>query len=228
MDPIRLLLVDDHDIVRTGLKVFLQSQPGLDVVGEAGGGLDAIRLAEEANPDVIIMDIGMPDLDGREATRRIVRRQPERKVLALTVHEDKQIFLEMVAAGAVGYITKQVAAQALVQAIQVVAAGGAFFLPEMAIWLVEAYRRQVSRSFDPLTTRPGAGDGSALRSLSRRELEVLRYVVQGLNNQQIGERLGISHKTVARHRERINARLDLHSCVDLVKFAIRSGLVELD
>lgn len=226
MDEIKLMLVDDHDVVRTGLKTFLLTQEGIDVIAEANSGETAVELVSSVQPDLIVMDITMENMDGLEATRQIKKVSPECKVLALTVHTDKQYFFEMLAAGADGYITKQAAADDLVSAIRAVAAGHVYLQPALATWLLEDYRRLVDHSTGKSLS--GEQPVKGLEHLSKREVEVLQTVSQGLTNVEIGERLGISHKTVARHRERIMAKLDLHSCAELVKFAIRAGLVDLD
>jgi two-component system response regulator NreC len=228
MDIIRLMLVDDHDIVRTGLKSFLETQVGLQVVAEAGSGEEAIERALEAQPDVVVMDITMPHMDGLEATRRLKALNSDCHVLALTVHEDKQYLFEMLIAGASGYITKQSAADELVTAIRCVALGNVYLQPALARWLLEDYRRLMSQS--PPEPPPGGGNqskGRGLDVLSLREQQVLEAVAQGSTNQQIGEQLGISPKTVARHRERIMNKLNLHSSTELVKFAIRTGLIDV-
>jgi two-component system response regulator NreC len=228
MDPIRLMLVDDHDIVRTGLKSFLDTQEGLLVVAEASSGEQAIEKAQETKPDVIVMDITMPEMDGLEATRRLKALDENYYVLALTVHEDKQYLFEMLSAGASGYITKQVAAEELVTAIRCVALGNVYLQPALASWLLDDYRRLLSQA-PPNTRRFGKQEEAekGLDVLSKRELEVLEAVAEGNTNNQIGEQLGISPKTVARHRERIMHKLNLHSSTELVKFAIRTGLIEL-
>ncbi len=224
---IRLILVDDHDVVRTGVKTFLERQPGLQVVGEAGSGEQAIDIAKTLNPDVIVMDITMPGMDGLQATRHIKSLCPECRVLALTVHEDKQYFFEMLAAGASGYITKQAAADELVAAIRVVAQGHVYLQPALARWLLEDYIRLSGAQNEETAGQAAVNKAKRVQSvLSRRELQVLELVAQGRTNVQISEKLGISPKTVARHRERIMARLDLHSAAELVKYAIRSGLVQ--
>jgi two-component system response regulator NreC len=229
MDTIRLMLVDDHDIVRTGLKSFLDTQEGLQVVAEASSGGEAIELAQEIQPDVVVMDITMPEMDGLEATRRLKDLEPECYVLALTVHEDKQYLFEMLSAGASGYVTKQVAAEELVTAIRCVALGNVYLQPALARWLLEDYRRLLTQT--PLEARRAGNlsDGEkGLDVLSKRELQVLEAVAEGNTNNEIGELLGISPKTVARHRERIMHKLNLHSSTELVKFAIRTGLIDLN
>ena len=228
MQTIRLMLVDDHEVVRTGLKSFLDSREGLSVVAEASSGAEALKLAQEFNPDVVIMDISMPDMDGLETARRMQDSCPESKILALTVHADKQYFFEMLSAGATGYVTKQSAAEDLVDAIHAVAEGTVYLQPALAAWLLDDYRRLLKQV--PPDLRSGADSLAAakdLEVLSDRELQVLECVADGMTNVQIGEALGISPKTVARHRERIMNKLDLHSSAELVKFAIRTGLIDL-
>ena len=226
MQAIRLMLVDDHEVVRTGLKSFLQTQEGLEVVAEASTGREAIERALPARPDIILMDITMPDIDGLEATRQLKVLWPEAVVLALTVHDDKFYFMEMLAAGASGYLTKQAAGDELVQAIRTVAAGNIYLQPALARWLLEDYQRLIQQApVQPAGAQPCQTPG--LDTLSERERQVLEMVAQGLNNQQIGERLGLSPKTIARHRERIMQKLNLHSRTELVKFAIQTGLVRL-
>jgi len=227
MEDIRLILVDDHEVVRTSLKTFLDLQDGIQVVGEADNGEAAIKLCQEIDSDVVVMDISMAGMDGLEATRRVNMVCESCKVLALTVHADKQYFFQMLAAGAVGYVTKQAAAEDLVAAIRAVAEGHVYLQPALATWLLEDYQRLLSHV--PAEVR-GQGDFPAakdLEVLSDRELQVLECVAQGMTNVRIGEALGISPKTVARHRERIMNKLDIHSCAELVKFAIRTGLIDL-
>jgi two-component system response regulator NreC len=221
------MLVDDHEVVRTGLKAFLESKEGFDVVAEASSGGEAVALALQHKPDVVIMDITMPDQDGLQATRQLKELLPEVQVLALTVHEDKQYLFEMMSAGASGYLTKQSAAEELVAAVHAVAKGNVYLQPTLARWLLDDYRRLLLQ----VPARPeksGQADaGKSLAVLSKRELQVLEMVAQGHTNIQIGEKLDISPKTVARHRERIMKKLDLHSSTELVKFAIRTGLIQV-
>ena len=225
---ISLMLVDDHDVVRTGLRSFLEAQAGLRVVAEAGSGKEAILHAMKLRPQVVVMDITMPEMDGLEATRRLKETCPDCQVLALTVHEDRQYFFEMLAAGASGYITKQAAADELVSAIRTVANGNVYLQPVLARWLLEDYRRLAEQApgFDAVETpAPGLRRGS--ETLSKRELQVLELVAEGFTTPQISEKLEISPKTVARHRERIMNKLNMHSSAELVKYAIRTGLIEL-
>jgi two-component system, NarL family, response regulator NreC len=226
MKKIRLMLVDDHDVVRVGLKTYLQTQEDFEVVAEAGSGEEAVPRAMEAKPDVILMDITMPGMDGMEATRRLRVLCPDCLILALTVHDDKQYLMQMLAAGASGYITKQSAADELVAAVHTVAAGNVYLQPALARWLLEDYQRLARQA---MVLPSGAEEGViGLDALSQRERQVLELVAQGSNNQQIGESLGLSPKTIARHRERIMNKLNMHSRTELVKFAIRTGLVKLN
>jgi len=227
MQTIRLLLVDDHDVVRTGLRSFLETQAELDVVGEASNGVEAIDLAMDLQPDVIVMDITMPEMDGLDATRHLSKSCPGCQVLALTVHEDKQYFFEMMASGAAGYISKQAAADDLVSAIRTVHAGNVYLQPTLARWLLDDYRR-LSQGFSRDVTRDlNDQTHPDLDVLSERELQVLEMVAEGRSTPQIAESLNISPKTVSRHRERIMNKLNLHSATELVKFAIRTGLISV-
>jgi two-component system, NarL family, response regulator NreC len=229
MKKIQVMLVDDHEIIRVGLKTFLQTQPDFDVVAEAGNGEEAVARALEFRPDVILMDITMPGMDGMETTRRLRALCPECLVLALTVHDDKQYLMQMLAAGASGYITKQAAADELVEAIHTIAAGNVYLQPALARWLLEDYQRLTRQTISapPIPTEAASGNIIGLEVLSLRERQVLEMIAQGNNNQEIGQRLALSHKTIARHRERIMKKLNMHSCTELVKFAIRTGLVRL-
>ena len=225
MNPITVILVDDHDVVRTGLRSFLNTQEDVKVVAEARNGEDAILRADEFKPDLVIMDITMPGMDGLEATRKLKARNPECLVLALTVHEDKQYFMEMLAAGASGYITKQAAADDLVAAIRAVASGQVYLQPALARWLLDDYQRLAKQEQAQVKPIENGEPAVGLDILSQREREVLELVGQGWNNQQIGKQLELSPKTIARHRERIMNKLNMHSRTELVKFAIRTGLI---
>jgi len=225
MKPITVILVDDHDVVRTGLRSFLNTQEDVKVVAEARNGEEALLRAEEMKPDIVIMDITMPGMDGLEATRQLKARNPESLVLALTVHEDKQYFMEMLAAGASGYITKQAAADDLVAAIRAIASGQVYLQPALARWLLDDFQRLAKQEQAQIKLIENGERMVGLEILSQREREVLELVGQGWNNQQIGARLGLSPKTIARHRERIMNKLNMHSRTELVKFAIRTGLI---
>jgi two-component system response regulator NreC len=228
MEAITLLLADDHDVVRTGLKSLLESQPGLRVVAEARNGQEAIQRTLETRPDLVLMDISMPGMDGLEATRQLKRSCPDTQVLALTIHDDKQYFMAMLAAGASGYLTKQAAAEDLVAAIRAVAAGQVFLQPALARWLLEDYQRLSGQNPADASSADLTPAASGLDVLSARERQVLELVAQGKSNIEIGRQLKLSHKTIARHRERIMGKLNLHSRTELVKFAIRTGLISLE
>ena len=218
MSPIRILLVDDHAVVRAGLHMLLGADPELQIVGEAENGAQALRLTDELAPDVVLMDISMPDMNGIEATRKIKEQAPNVAVLALTMHEDDQYFFEMLAAGASGYVPKRAAPNDLISAIHAVYKGGVFLFPSVARVLVQDYIQRAARAGT-------AGHGFDV--LTEREREVLTLIAQGLSNQDIADQLVISAKTVNRHRENIMAKLNLHSRVELVRYAIEKGLIEI-
>ncbi len=230
MDTIKLMLVDDHDVVRTGLRSFLETQPGLEVIAEAKNGLQALEKAREVQPDIVLMDITMPDMDGMEATLQLKNLYPNCQILVLTVHADKQYFMKMLSVGASGYLTKQAAADELVAAIKAVAAGHVYLQPALARWLLEDYQQLVKTALPPDSEDPNEKDKNAvtLDILSERERQVLELVGEGLNNHDIGKKLELSPKTIARHRERIMKKLNIHSRTELVKFGIRTGLISLE
>lgn len=216
----RVLLVDDHAVVRAGLRMLLAADAELEIVGEAETGAEGIQRAEELKPDVVLMDISMPDMNGIEATRRIKAQHPDIAVLALTMHEDDQYFFEMLAAGASGYVPKRAAPNDLISAIHAVQGGGMFLFPSLARSLVQDYLHRHDQ--------PGAvAAGLGLEDLTDREREVLALIAEGCTNQDIADTLVISIKTVNRHRENIMAKLNLHSRVELVRYAIEKGLIDL-
>lgn len=218
MSPVRILLVDDHAVVRAGLRMLLSADPDLEIVGEAETGAQGVRMARDLAPDVVLMDISMPDMNGIEATKRIKVSCPSVAVLALTMHEDDQYFFEMLAAGASGYVPKRAAPNDLSAAIYAVKDGGVFLFPSVARLLVSDYLQRVEV------------EGSAGRpfdNLTDREREVLTHIAQGESNQEIADALCISVKTVNRHRENIMGKLNLHSRVELVHYAIEKGLIEV-
>jgi two-component system response regulator NreC len=215
MDEVKLLLVDDHEVVRTGLRMLLENQPNITIVGEANTGLQALEMADTLNPDVVIMDITLPDISGIEATRRLRQSHPNLPVVALTIHEDEQYFFEMLQAGASAYVPKRAAPEDLLNAIEAVHAGEVYIYPTLAKLLVADF---ISR----------AGEGlikATVDGLTPREQEVLGVLADGLSNDEIAERLAISRHTVARHRENLMRKLNLHSRSELVKYAIRKGLI---
>lgn len=217
MKQTRILLVDDHQIVRAGLRSLLERQDPLTVVGEASSGAEALRLATELKPDLVLMDVSMPDMGGVEATRRLKAEAPEINVLALTIHEQEAYFFEMLNAGASGYVPKRASPQMLLAAIGTVARGDVYLHPAVAGALVQQYLQEGHSK-----ARAHVYDG-----LTPRQREVLTLIAEGLSNQEIGDHLDISVHTVERHRENIMKRLNLHSRVELVKYALRKGLIDL-
>ncbi|MGA2504447.1 MAG: response regulator transcription factor [Anaerolineales bacterium] len=213
---IRLLLVDDHQVVRSGLRMLLASESDVEIVGEAGTAQEALDAVRQLKPTVVLMDIGLPDLSGIEATREIKRTNPEVAVVALTIHEDEEYFFKMLEVGAEGYVPKRAAPEELLTAIRAAAAGEVYLYPSLAKLLVKDYLAQ-DRSIDKASTLDG---------LTSREQEVLRYLAEGANNEEIAEALVISIKTVARHRENIMHKLGLHSRAELVRYAIRKGIIK--
>ncbi len=219
MTPIRVLLAEDHSVVREGLRLLLNTQPDIRVVGEATSGREAIALARELHPDVAVVDIAMPDLDGIQATEQIRQLSPSTRVLILTMHAGDAYFFRAVDAGASGYILKRAASEELINAVRVVARDEAFFYPEVARKLLNRYLAQ-SRSEAP----PGP---PGYQELSEREREILFLIVQGHSNHQIAEKLVISPSTVQTHRTRILEKLGLNNTIELVRYAIRHGLIDL-
>jgi len=211
----RLLLVDDHAIVRAGLRMLLESQADMEIVGECETRREAVRRALELKPDVILMDIALPDIPGYEATRAVKKELPQVTILALTMHESDEYFFEMLNAGASGYVPKKAAPTELVNAIRVVHAGGVYLYPSLAKTLVQDYLTRVAQG----------DDNAAHDGLTERERQVLILVADGLSNQEVADKLIISVKTVERHRANILAKLGLHSRTELVKYAIRKGLI---
>lgn len=215
MAEITLLLVDDHEVVRTGLRMLLEDQPDIRIVGEAETGERALQLTNELLPDVVIMDITLPDISGIDATRKLKKEFPDLAVVALTIHEDEQYFFEMLQAGADGYVPKRAAPEDLIQAIRSAHAGEIYIYPTLTRALVEDY---LGRPHNEIDT-------STIEDLTPREYEVLEYLALGLSNEEIGDTLSISKHTVARHRENLMRKLELHSKTELVKYAIRKGLI---
>lgn len=213
---IRLLLVEDHEVVRTGLRMLLADQPDLIIAGEAGEAAEALRLARHLKPDVVIMDISLPDLSGIEATRRLKQDLPDVAVIALTIHEDEQYFFNMLQAGASGYVPKRAAPQDLITAVRAVSQGDVYIHPSLARLLVSDF---LSRSGEE-------GAQETLNGLTPREKEVLQALAEGRTNEEIADLLTISPHTVARHRENLMRKLGLHNRSELVKYAIRRGLIQ--
>ena len=212
----RLLLVDDHAVVRSGLKMLLSGHSEMEIVGEADSAAGALQEVERTHPDVILMDIGLPDKTGIEATREIKKKFPDVKIVALTIHEDEEYFFQMLDAGASGYVPKRAAPEELITAIRVAAAGEVYLYPSMAKLLVRDY----------LNAERPAEEKLNLGGLTDREREVLTHLAEGASNDEIAAALVISPKTVERHRENIMRKLNLHSRSELVRYAIRKGIIK--
>lgn len=208
---IRILLADDHRLVRQGFRLILESQEEMEVVGEAGNGREVLEKAEALQPDVVVMDVTMPELNGIEATRRMRTSAPHAHVLALSVHRDAVYVREIIRAGAEGYILKESADVELLAAVRAVSEGNSYLSPEVAGAVLKDYRRQAM---------------SPLDLLSPREREILQLVAEGMTNKDIAARLSLSVYTIDGHRTRIMEKLGLHSVGELVRFSVRHGIVE--
>lgn len=217
MMSIRILLADDHQIIRAGLRSLLEKEPGLTVIAEAETGRDAVRLTLVQQPEVVVMDVAMPDLNGIEATRQIIAERPGIRVVALSMHADRRYVMEMLKAGASAYLLKDSAFEELVRAIRTVLANQTYLSPEIANLVVGDYVRQLQQH----------NDTSAFSVLTVREREVLQLLTEGSSTAQIAERLHLSVKTIETHRQNIMEKLGLRSIAELTKYAIREGLTSL-
>jgi two-component system response regulator NreC len=217
MQKIRLLLVDDHRVVRLGLSALLQSEPDMEVVGEAANGAEAVALVQELKPDVVIMDISMPEMDGLEATRRI-KATCDCQVLILTVHAQERYLFPVLKAGAAGYVLKSTVDEELIEAIRTVARGGAFLYPSATRMVLEDYLRHIQSGEEQDT----------YEQLSEREREVLKLIAFGHTANEVAERLVISPKSAETYRTRIMQKLNLHTRSDLVRYALSHGLMQPD
>ena len=211
----RIVIAEDHTILREGLRALLSSQESLEVVGEAGDGREAIRQVEELTPDLILMDLSMPKMNGVEAIREIKRRAPETKILALTVHKAEEFILEVLQSGADGYIPKDASANELMMAIKSILMGKRYLSPSVSNVVIEGYleSRRTSESITPWD------------KLTKREREILKLVAEGHKNKDISDYLCISVKTVEKHRANLMKKLDLHSAAALTAYAMERGLV---
>jgi two-component system response regulator NreC len=210
----RILITDDHAIVRTGLRTLLKEEPTLELVGEATGGYQAIELVQKSKPDILLLDLSMPDLDGIEVTRKLKPNFPDMHILILTIHEDQALLREAIRAGASGYILKQAAESELITAINVLLRGDMYIDPALVRDLIEE------------TSHSPESQNAAIEALTPRETEVLKHIVQGYTNRQIGEELKISTRTVEGHRASLCGKLGLQSRVDLVRYAREHGLID--
>jgi two-component system response regulator NreC len=215
LKQIRILLADDHNVMRRGLRLLLESQPGFSVVGEAADGRNAVELAKATNPDVVVLDIAMPQLSGTEAAQRITELLPNTAIVILSMHSDEGYVLRALKAGAKGYLVKDSAEGDLIEAIKVVSQGKAFFSPEVSRMLVEDYVREIR-------TR-GVEDSYEL--LTAREREILHLLAEGKSNKDIAALLNLSLFTVETHRRNLQEKLNLHSLAELILYAVRKGLI---
>ena len=211
MKRIRILLADDHGVVRQGFKMILGAQADMEIVGEAANGREAVEQAERLKPDIVVMDVAMPELNGIEATRRLAESAPHVRVLALSMHKDSVYVRETLRAGARGYLLKDSGANDLVAAVRAVANGEGYLSPAVSNAVLDDYRRHVTNAIDLLTSR---------------EREVLQMLAEGKTNKEIAATLNLSVYTVDAHRGHIMEKLNLHSINELVRFAVRNGMID--
>jgi DNA-binding NarL/FixJ family response regulator len=215
---VRVLIADDHKIMLAGLRSLLEKQSDIEVVGEAENGRKAVQLAQEKKPDVVVMDVSMPDLNGIEATTQILENLPETRVIALSMHSDKRFVMGMLRAGAAGYLLKDCASQELANAIAQVAGGKKYLSPEITGVVIDDFLRGSVQEEDE----------TVASVLSAREREVLQLIAEGWSTKQIASHLYVSIKTIETHRRQIMKKLDLHTIADLTKYAIREGLTSVE
>ncbi len=213
---LKILIVDDHRIFREGLRALLEKEPDLEVVAEAGDGAGALQKAQESRPDVVVMDIAMPGMNGIEATRRIVDEMEDIRVLALSMESDRRFVVEVLKAGATGYLLKDTAFAELVTAIHTVAAGEPYLPPRITHMLLREFMQRIPDT-----------EGAAYERLTAREREILQLIAEGRNTKEIAFAMKISQKTVENQRHTIMKKLDLYSIAELTKFAVREGLSSL-
>lgn len=215
---LKIVLADDHKLMREGLRQLIEQEMGMDVIAEAETGQQALKMAVKHEPDVIVMDIGMPDLNGIEATRQILRDSPRTAVLALSMHSDRRYVTEMLRAGAKGYMVKDSAHAELIHAISTVGRGQTYLSPAVAGAVVESHVRHDTPE----------DETSAFTILTAREREMLQLLAEGCTTKEIADKVCRSVKTVETHRRNIMEKLDIHSVAELTKYALRQGLTELD
>ena len=218
MSKITVLVAEDHTIVRKGICSLLATKPDIEVVGEAEDGWEAIKKVETLLPDVVLMDITMPHLNGLEATRHIKKMFPQVKVLALTMYTNEEYISQVLQAGASGYVVKQAAPAELISAIQAVHRGDSFLSPSVSKTVIEEYLKHTD----------AAPQGDHYEALTDREREVLQLIAEGYSNREIAEKLQVSIKTVGVHRVNLMEKLGIHNVTDLVKYALRKGIISLD
>ncbi len=217
MEQIRVLLAEDHTIVRKGIRSLLDDEAQIEVVGEAGDGREALEKVEDLHPDIVLMDIAMPHMNGLEATRQIKKLFPEVKVIVLTMYTNEEYIFQMLQVGATGYLVKQSAPSELILAIQSVFRGDSYLSPAISTKIVEHLRQS-----------DDAYQESSYNALTTREREILQLIAEGNSNKEIAATLHISEKTVSVHRTNLMEKLDLHSTIDIVKYALRKGIIRLE
>jgi len=217
MPTLRILVADDHEVVRRGLRALLESRPGWEVCGEATTGREAVEKARELKPDLVVLDITMPELNGLEATRQILKALPRTEVLVLTIHESEQVVHEVLEAGARGYVLKSDAGRDLVAAVQALSQHKPFLTLGVTEMMLGAYQKGGLPQEEP---------GASHSPLSPREREIVQLLAEGRSNKDVATTLNISVKTVETHRANIMLKLNLHSIGDLVRYAIRNGIIE--
>lgn len=217
--PIRIVLCDDHQIIREGLRALLEKQPDMSVVGEAINGLGAIKLVTEKKPDIVVLDIAMPDMNGIAAARRIFADHPKVKVLALSMHSDHHFVTEMLEAGASGYMLKDSAFGELTNAIRMIISGGLFISPHIAGNVLDEFARR---------SKPGRAPVRHVSELSQREKEILQLISEGHSTKEVASKLGVSVKTVETHRQHIMQKVGAHNVAALTKYAVREGITSLE
>jgi DNA-binding NarL/FixJ family response regulator len=217
MKPISILLADDHNVVREGLRALLSAEPDIEIVGEASNGWQAVKVAKEKSPGIVIMDLAMPDLNGLEATRQVMHELPSTRIIILTSYGDDEYVKQMVEAGVAGYLKKQTAAQDLIKAIREVHRGNVFFSPSVARRLRDQSRAQGNPS----------GRTQGQNQLTVREGQVLRLIAQGAANKQMAADLGISVKTIEKHRQHLMKKLGIHDIASLTRYAAEKGIIRV-
>jgi len=217
--PIRIVLCDDHQIIREGLRSLLEKQPDMNVVGEAFNGLGAIKLVAEKKPDIVIMDIAMPEMNGIATAHRIFLDHPKVKILALSMHSDHHFVTEMLEAGASGYMLKDSAFGELTSAIRTIISGGLFISPHIAGNVLEEFARRA---------KPGRTPVRRVVQLSQREKEILQFISEGYSTKEIAAKINVSIKTVETHRQHIMQKIGAHNVAALTKYAVREGITSLE
>lgn len=213
----KIVVADDHHVVRQGLRTLLEAEPGFRIIGEAGDGLEAARLVERLKPDVLVLDLMMPGLNGLEVTRQVNKCSPQTRVVVLSMYANEPYVMEALRHGAAGYVLKEANTTELVQAVREVANGRRYLSPPLSERAIEAYVKKAKAvALDPYET------------LTTREREVLHLAAQGYSNTKIGVRLSVSPRTVETHRANVTRKLDLHKQTDLIRYALRRGIISME